>query len=222
MIWFNPPYSKSVKTNLGAKFLRLIRKHFPPGHALNRIFNRNTLKLSYSCTTNMSSIIQSHNRRAAKKTKEPQNHGKISKPLKTCNCRIRNECPLDGKCLTEAIVYKATVCSMSTVKQYIGLTGGTFKSRYYNHTKSFRQQKYVNDTELSKYVWQLKERGYNYSIKWEILKHSNTLKRSSGICNLCLEEKIHILKCAKNSLNKRTELISTCRHSRPSNRAKKK
>jgi hypothetical protein len=28
VIWFNPPYSQSVKTNIGAQFLGLISKHF--------------------------------------------------------------------------------------------------------------------------------------------------------------------------------------------------
>jgi hypothetical protein len=28
ILWFNPPYSSSVKTNVGAKFLKLIDKHF--------------------------------------------------------------------------------------------------------------------------------------------------------------------------------------------------
>jgi hypothetical protein len=31
IIWFNPPYSKNVKTNVGATFIRLINKHFPKG-----------------------------------------------------------------------------------------------------------------------------------------------------------------------------------------------
>ena len=30
IIWFNPPYSKSVKTNIGRIFIKLISKHFPP------------------------------------------------------------------------------------------------------------------------------------------------------------------------------------------------
>ena len=32
VIWFNPPYSLNVKTNIGKVFLKLVRKHFPPGH----------------------------------------------------------------------------------------------------------------------------------------------------------------------------------------------
>ena len=52
-IWFNPPFSLSVKTNIGARFLHLINKHFPKGHRFHKLFNRNNLKVSYSTTRNM-------------------------------------------------------------------------------------------------------------------------------------------------------------------------
>ncbi len=48
-IWFNPPYSANVATDVGHKFLQAVDECFPPNHPLYRIFNRNTLKLSYSC-----------------------------------------------------------------------------------------------------------------------------------------------------------------------------
>ena len=59
--WFNPPYSKNVKTRFGEKFFKLIRKHFPPGHKLNKIFNKNTVKVSDSCMKSMNNIMKSHN-----------------------------------------------------------------------------------------------------------------------------------------------------------------
>ena len=62
IIWFNPPFSKSVKSNIGRIFLRLLSKHFPRNHTMHKIFNRNTVKISYSCLKNISSIISSHNR----------------------------------------------------------------------------------------------------------------------------------------------------------------
>ena len=46
--WFNPPFNLKVLTNVGHKFLRIIDECFPPHHCLHKIFNRNTLKLSYS------------------------------------------------------------------------------------------------------------------------------------------------------------------------------
>ena len=47
-----------------------------------------------------------------------------------------------------------------------------------------------------------------------ILKRSSTPKSFDSRCNLCLEEKIHILLFPgpKKLLNKRNELIARCRH----------
>ena len=39
ILWFNPPFSKSVVTKIGKIFLRLIDKHFPPHHKLHKLFN---------------------------------------------------------------------------------------------------------------------------------------------------------------------------------------
>ena len=58
IIWFNPLYSQNVKTNIGKTFLNLVKKHFPRDHKLYKIFNRNTLKLSYSCMSSMSRLIK--------------------------------------------------------------------------------------------------------------------------------------------------------------------
>ena len=62
IIWFNPPYCLSVKTIVGRIFLKLIRKHCPKGNSLNKIFNKNTVRVSYSCMGNISSIISSRNK----------------------------------------------------------------------------------------------------------------------------------------------------------------
>ena len=61
VMWFNPPSSQNVKTNIGEIFLKLVKQHFPKHHKLNKIFNKNTLKLSYCCMKNMSGIIKQHN-----------------------------------------------------------------------------------------------------------------------------------------------------------------
>ena len=34
ILWFNPPYSKSLKANIDKYFFRHLNKHFPPGHKL--------------------------------------------------------------------------------------------------------------------------------------------------------------------------------------------
>ena len=61
IIWFNPPFKKVVTTNAAKMFLRLINRHLPKSHRLHKIFNRNTVKVSYSCMQNMSKIYKGHN-----------------------------------------------------------------------------------------------------------------------------------------------------------------
>ena len=46
ILWFNPPFCKSVKTNLGRQFLQLLDHCFPRGHALHKVLNRHTVQLS--------------------------------------------------------------------------------------------------------------------------------------------------------------------------------
>ena len=67
IIWFNPPYNVAVETNIGKRFLSLVDKHFPKHHKYNKIFNRTTLKLNYSCTPNIKTIISSHNKKSLMK-----------------------------------------------------------------------------------------------------------------------------------------------------------
>ena len=43
VIWFNPPFSKNLKTNIGKEFLKLIDKNFPKDNSLNKIINRKTV-----------------------------------------------------------------------------------------------------------------------------------------------------------------------------------
>ena len=79
IIWFNPPFNKNVKTNIGNTFLKLVDKHFPRSSNLHKIFNRNTIKVSYSCTENMSMIIKKHSKKIINAKPRPT--------IPTCNCR---------------------------------------------------------------------------------------------------------------------------------------
>ena len=84
-----------------------------------------------------------------------------------------------------------------------------FKSRYNNHTQSFRHIFHANDTELSKYLWTLKANGTNYHLKWSIKSHASRYKYGTRKCDLCLTGKMIIaLADPKVLLNKRTK----CRH----------
>ena len=87
IIWFNPPYSINVETNIGKTFLKLVKKHFPRNNSFHKIFNKNTIKISYSCMRNISSIIASRNKSMLHpKAKE---YG--------CNCRNKKSCPLQNQ-----------------------------------------------------------------------------------------------------------------------------
>ena len=44
IIWYNPPYSANVKTNIGKIFFKLLNKHSPRGQKFYKIFNKNTVK----------------------------------------------------------------------------------------------------------------------------------------------------------------------------------
>ena len=41
----------------------MIDKHFPKNHILHKIIHRKTVKISYSCSQNVDSIIASHNKK---------------------------------------------------------------------------------------------------------------------------------------------------------------
>ena len=47
----------------GRQFLNLVKKHFPRNHKVNKIFNKNKVKVSYSCMPNMKSLINMHNKK---------------------------------------------------------------------------------------------------------------------------------------------------------------
>ena len=81
VIWFNPPYSQNVETNIGKLFIKLVSKHFPKNRKYHKIFNLNTLKLSYCCITNVGNIINQHNTKVLNKT-----NGNINRK---CNYRSK-------------------------------------------------------------------------------------------------------------------------------------
>jgi len=77
VIWFNPPYSQNVQTNVAKLFLHLIDKHFPKSHKLHRILNRNNLKISYSCTASIANMIKNHSQKVLNDNSEVTNRKKM-------------------------------------------------------------------------------------------------------------------------------------------------
>ena len=125
--------------------------------------------------------------------------------------RLIKNCPLNGDCLSQSIVYNAKIKTEGNELSYIGHTENDFKSRFRNHTTSFKNQKYRHATALSKKVWELKEKGIDHNITWSIIEKSRAYEGGSRYCNLCLSEKFHILS-SSNIINKKSELLSKCRH----------
>ena len=162
IIWFNPRFNQTVSTNVAKRFLDPLNKHFPPNNQFHKKFNRNNVKVSYFCAPNVRSIIKSH----SKKLVNAEN-----KQTKDCNCRKKEKCPLEGKCRSEDI-YKCVVTATGHPrKAYLGTAEGDFKQRYCNHKKSFRNQKYANETSLSKYIWEMKDKQNTITnLIWCIIK----------------------------------------------------
>ena len=207
VVWYNPPYSKNVATNIGKEFFKLLQLHFPKQHPLHSIFNRNTVKLSYSCTTNMDNILKAHNAKILLKDI------KKDEEKKGCNCRNEAACPVANKCLKTNVVYKATMKYKDKTQHYIGMTENSFKTRYTLHKSSFKHSNNRNQTELSNLIWSLTDKGTDYNLTWQIIDQARPYLSGKRTCNLCLSEKFHILT-GSNLINRKTELLNKCPHRR--------
>ena len=51
----------NVATKVGKKFFQILDETIPPGHPLHKVFNRKSVKLSYSTMPNMLKKISAHN-----------------------------------------------------------------------------------------------------------------------------------------------------------------
>ena len=157
-----PPYNANAATNISHTFRKIIDECFPKSNPLHKIFNRNTVKLSYSCMPSMEKLITAKNQSLFRKEARS-----FSATANACNCRQLNACPVDKKCFNEEIVYQAVVIREDNNEEssYVCVTEGKCKTRYANHSTSFRHEKYRNSTELSKHIWSLKDANAKFSIK---------------------------------------------------------
>ena len=141
---------------------------------MSKVVNRNTVKVSYRTTPNLQKIISRHN---AKIQRDLEAVGK-----KTCNClkSRKANCPLNGKCLTESVVYQATITTSEAVPKvhtYIGNTSNDFKERFRNHEKSFNHYRYKTETTLSGFIWdELKAKNIKYTVDFRIVDRAPFLQ----------------------------------------------
>ena len=211
ILWFNPPFCKSVKTNIGRQFLQLLDRCFPPGHQLHKILNRHTCQLSYRTMPNLGKIVAGHN-------------SKVASPItnleeKNCNCRGRNAiCMMEGsRCMDSGVVYQAEVSAPTKpLMKYVGVCAPDWKSRYRNHKTDFKYSDKRNHTKLAGYVWSLKDEGIlhdDIAIKWRILARTSSFRASNNTCRLCLTEKFILMhKPDEATINARDEFFSGCLH----------
>ena len=116
-----------------------------------------------------------------------------------CNCRGR-PCPLGGKCLTDRVVYRATVEDEDrATSTYAGLTANSFKQRYCGHKQSFNQKIGESSTTLSTHIWNLKDRNKDYNITWEVVDRARPFNPTTRKCRLCQREKFYIKMSPKGA-----------------------
>ena len=209
IIWFNPPYSNTVKTNVGKRFLKLIEDNFPEENPLHKIINKTSVKISYACTKNFDRIIKTHNNKIL------QQHAQTTEK-RTCNCIKKEECPLNGECLSTEVIYEAKVKTKDTEKIYVGMTGDTFKTRYTNHKQSLTHEKYRNQTKLSAHFWEEKNKQKNPIVKFRKISNASKFRPGNKNCALCDTEKMEILIRTKSKklLNSSNEVAAKCPHFR--------
>ena len=159
----------------------------------------------------VSSYISSHNVTTLKKSRATDESPRM------CNCTDRGRCPLDGGCLVRATVYQGTIqVPNGEQRKYIGLAEPDFKGRWSDHMSSCNNKQYKTKSKLSQEYWSLTDSGHQIdryqNIQFEILKKSVPYQAGSKKCNLCLWEKLVIMKNEKSVINKRDEFVSKCRH----------
>ena len=126
----------------------------------------------------MGSIISSHNKHILRSNNTEYG----------CNCKNRDECPLEKECLTLRIVYRADVTNNKTDqhKYYYGISDTQFKGRYENHKMSFKNRSRLSASDLSKYCRKLVDNSTVPTINFSIAKHvkGNTFINN---CNLLMK-----------------------------------
>ena len=121
--------------------MKLIVNHFLKHHRLHKIFNMNTIKLSYSCMKNMGNIITKYNNKLLFQS--------FQQLTQMCNCRDKASCPMEGNCLPKCFVYRhKQTAEVRESTTYFGTSEDKFKTAYNNHTISFQNKGREKKTEL--------------------------------------------------------------------------
>ena len=209
IIYCNLPWNVAVKSNIGKEFLSLIDTF--KNSLQGKYINRHSIKLSYSTMKNLGSHIAASNLKKVK-----QNPVKTTE--NTCKCENQQmQCPVNGQCMTDNVVYEAQVKTRYTTKSYIGMTGRPFFERWKEHRGNLKH-KHQKGTKLSNFIWKQKESGEHIdiqNIKWSLKAKAMPYQPGARFCDTCLCEKTHIaLSNPQDILNTRKEIVSKCPHKR--------
>ena len=125
-------------------------------------------------------LIKQHNLKILKKHKD-----KIQRP---CNCRIKESCPLNSKCVYQCMVCKAEVSANTSYKEYYGASKrGSNLDTLIIHNLS--ETYFINVIELSKYLWTLEANRTEYHLKWSTKLYASWYKCGTRRFDLFLTEK---------------------------------
>ena len=105
---------------------------------------------------NTKQIIDNHNKCILNSSKHINDtaDNTNTKDSKTCNCRQKNTCLLNGNCLQSSLIYQAAVTRKDnrTTETYIGLTENDFKTRTEttpHHSKTQNLETLQNSASIS-------------------------------------------------------------------------
>ena len=149
------------------------------------------------------------------------NPKQANNPESKCKCEQDKEiqqCPVNGNCTTDNVVYSAEVKTRHNSKTYIGMSGRSFITRWKEHRGNLRHP-HQNGTKLSKYVLTQNDNfGENIQIKdikWSLKAKAIPYRAGSKFCDTCLSEKTCIALANPDTiLNSRKEIVAKCPHKR--------
>ena len=136
IVWFNPPFSLNVESNIGKEFFQII-DNFPKNNILAPIINRSKVKMSYRTMKNMDQVVSSHNKKTL--ADDPAVDAEPVQPVCNCQGSKKHLCPLPGQCTVDAngpVDIKRT--DSGGVECYTGLIGGR-KKRWWKHCDDIRR-----------------------------------------------------------------------------------
>ena len=87
--WYNPPWNMNVQSKIGEQFLKALDSEIKPDNPLRKVFNRHTIKISYSNMPNMARVISTHNSKIYNKKMEEEKEQEQNKKLQTIQQKIQ-------------------------------------------------------------------------------------------------------------------------------------